>query len=237
MAADTYGNFIDGEWVPAASGETFENRSPANTDDLIGLFAKSSKDDVDRAIAAAEDAYAGWRLVPAPRRAEILFRAAQLFAERKDALCARHDPRDGQGGRRDRRRRAGSHRHGAADGGRGPPPPRPDRAVRAAQQVRDVGPPADRRVRHDHRLELSDGGALVEDSPGARLRQHGRLQARRRSAALGHSFRADARRRRRAARRRQPGDRRRSGRRRAARRRIPRSASSRSPGRPPPGAS
>jgi alpha-ketoglutaric semialdehyde dehydrogenase len=83
MAAHTYHNFIGGEWVPAGSGATFENRNPANTDDLVGLFARSSKEDVDRAIAAAGDAYASWRLVPAPRRAEILFRAAQLFAERK----------------------------------------------------------------------------------------------------------------------------------------------------------
>ena len=87
MAADTYHNLIGGEWVPAASGETFENRNPANTDDLVGLFAKSSRADVDRATAAAEEAYVSWRLVPAPRRAEILFRAAQLFAERKDAYA------------------------------------------------------------------------------------------------------------------------------------------------------
>jgi aldehyde dehydrogenase (NAD+) len=79
----TYNNFINGEWVPSASGETFENRSPANTDDLIGLFQKSNQDDVRRAIEAATKAYADWRLVPAPRRAEILYRAAQIFTDRK----------------------------------------------------------------------------------------------------------------------------------------------------------
>jgi alpha-ketoglutaric semialdehyde dehydrogenase len=83
----TYHNFIDGSWVPAVSGEVFENRNPANTGDLIGLFQKSTRDDVDRAIEAARTAYAHWRLVPAPRRAELLFRAAQLIAERKESLA------------------------------------------------------------------------------------------------------------------------------------------------------
>jgi aldehyde dehydrogenase (NAD+) len=83
MSVPTYSNFINGEWVPAASGETFENRNPANTEDLIGHFQKSAPADVERAVAAAERAYAAWRLVPAPGRAEVLYRAAQLFAERK----------------------------------------------------------------------------------------------------------------------------------------------------------
>src|SRR5262245_15373437 len=80
-------NFIDGGWVPSVSGQTFENRSPANTDDLIGVFQKSTATDVVRAIDAAKRAYEHWRLVPAPRRAELLFRAAQLIADRKEALA------------------------------------------------------------------------------------------------------------------------------------------------------
>jgi acyl-CoA reductase-like NAD-dependent aldehyde dehydrogenase len=87
MPAQTYNNFINGEWVASSSGEVFENRNPANSDDLVGYFQKSTKDDVERAVAAAEDAFRSWRLVPAPRRAEILYRAAQLFAERKDAYA------------------------------------------------------------------------------------------------------------------------------------------------------
>lgn len=85
----TYRNFIDGAWTDSDSGQLFENRNPADRDDLIGLFQKSSKSDVQRAIAAARHAYASWRLVPAPKRAEILFRAAQLIADRKEALA--HD--------------------------------------------------------------------------------------------------------------------------------------------------
>ena len=84
MSVQTYANFINGAWTPAASGATFENRSPADTSDLIGRFAASGPEDVTRAVAAAADAYTTWRQVPAPKRAEILLRAAQLFAERKD---------------------------------------------------------------------------------------------------------------------------------------------------------
>jgi aldehyde dehydrogenase (NAD+) len=83
----TYHNFIDGEWVPAASGEVFENRNPANTDDLIGCFAKSAKADAERAIDAATRAFERWRLVPAPKRAEILYRAGQLLVDRKERLA------------------------------------------------------------------------------------------------------------------------------------------------------
>ncbi len=80
----TYHNYIDGEWTPSASGEVFENRNPADADDLIGVFQKSTRQDVDRAIDAARRAYERWRLVPAPRRAEIVFRAAQILVGRKD---------------------------------------------------------------------------------------------------------------------------------------------------------
>src|SRR5438046_7111 len=85
--ATTYHNFIDGAWVPSVSGDSFENRNPANTGDLLGVFQKSTPADVERAIDAARRAFELWRLVPAPRRAEILFRAAQLIADRKDALA------------------------------------------------------------------------------------------------------------------------------------------------------
>jgi acyl-CoA reductase-like NAD-dependent aldehyde dehydrogenase len=85
--ATTYDNYIDGKWSPSASGQTFENRNPANTDDLIGVFQKSTRRDVETALAAAARAYEKWRLVPAPRRAELLFRAAQLLLERKEQFA------------------------------------------------------------------------------------------------------------------------------------------------------
>ena len=81
---NVYHNFIDGEWVEASTGETFEDRNPADTRDVVGIFQRSGKADVDQAIEAAKQAFLKWRLVPAPRRAEIIFRAAEILAERKE---------------------------------------------------------------------------------------------------------------------------------------------------------
>src|SRR5215813_820376 len=77
-------NFIDGEWVASSTGETFENRNPADTREVVAIFQKSGKDDVNAAVEAAKRAFERWRLVPAPRRAEIVFRAAEMLAERKE---------------------------------------------------------------------------------------------------------------------------------------------------------
>src|SRR6266550_7022586 len=79
-----YKNFIGGEWVESSTGETFENRNPADTREVVGLFQRSAKADVDAAVEAARHAFAKWRLVPAPRRAEIMFRAAEMLLERKE---------------------------------------------------------------------------------------------------------------------------------------------------------
>jgi alpha-ketoglutaric semialdehyde dehydrogenase len=81
----TFQNYIGGEWVDSASGETFESTSPA-TGDSIGVFPKSNAEDVDRAVAAARAAFEEWRLVPAPKRGEILYRFANLLIEEKDDL-------------------------------------------------------------------------------------------------------------------------------------------------------
>jgi alpha-ketoglutaric semialdehyde dehydrogenase len=77
-------NFIDGEWVESVTGETFEDRNPADSRDVVGIFQKSGKEDVDSAIEAAKRAFVKWRLVPAPRRAEIVYRAAEMLIERKE---------------------------------------------------------------------------------------------------------------------------------------------------------
>jgi acyl-CoA reductase-like NAD-dependent aldehyde dehydrogenase len=85
-AAKAFKNFIGGEWVDASSGETFETKSPA-TGETLGVFPRSSADDVDRAVEAAKAAYEEWRLTPAPKRGEILFRFGQLLADHKDEVA------------------------------------------------------------------------------------------------------------------------------------------------------
>jgi len=81
-----YKNFINGKWVESSSGNTFENRNPANTDELLGVFQKSNADDVKKALNAASEAYKKWRLVPAPKRGEILYRVAAKMWERKEEI-------------------------------------------------------------------------------------------------------------------------------------------------------
>jgi len=84
MTFPTYHNLIGGEWVPAASGKTLQNLNPADHSDVVGAFPSSHAADIDAAVAAAKKAYATWRLVPAPKRAEILLRTGSLLQERKE---------------------------------------------------------------------------------------------------------------------------------------------------------
>jgi aldehyde dehydrogenase (NAD+) len=79
-------NYINGKWMDSKSGETFRSINPANKNEVIGIVSKSGREDVNQAIRAAREAYEGWRLTPAPRRGEILFRAAELLLRKKDAL-------------------------------------------------------------------------------------------------------------------------------------------------------
>ncbi len=83
---DLYTHYIDGQWVESASGETFENRNPANGD-LVGEFAKGSAAEIGRAVGAAKRAFATWRLYPAPHRGEILYKVGQLLREQKESLA------------------------------------------------------------------------------------------------------------------------------------------------------
>src|SRR3954453_944691 len=85
VAANTYRNYIDGAWGDSESGEQFEDTNPA-TGEVIGSFPRSAAADTDRAVAAAHGAYASWRLYPAPKRAEILFKVAELLRDRKPEL-------------------------------------------------------------------------------------------------------------------------------------------------------
>ena len=92
-SARIFKNFINGEWVAPRSGKTHLNRNPANTDEVVGEFPLSTQADVDAAVAAAGEAYKTWRLVPAPKRAEILFRAAEVLVKRKED-CSRDMTRE-----------------------------------------------------------------------------------------------------------------------------------------------
>jgi aldehyde dehydrogenase (NAD+) len=81
-----YLNCIAGRWVPARSGRTFANHNPANGDHL-GDYPASGPEDVNDAVAAAAAAFPSWRLTPAPKRAEIVFRAGEIIRARKEDLA------------------------------------------------------------------------------------------------------------------------------------------------------
>lgn len=78
-------NYINGEWVE--SDQTFENRSPANQDDVVGLFMKGTAADVLRAADAADAAFKAWSKMPAPARGGMLYKVADILEKNLDSLA------------------------------------------------------------------------------------------------------------------------------------------------------
>jgi len=81
-------NFIGGRWVPARSGATIVDRNPADADDVIGEYARSSAQDVADAVAAAHAAQPAWAATPMPKRGDYLLRLGGVIERDKDALAA-----------------------------------------------------------------------------------------------------------------------------------------------------
>ena len=80
-------NFVSGEWVEASSGATFENRNPADWDDVIGTFPRSGADDVERAVQSAKRGFALWSRTPAPLRGDVLRKIGDLMSSRKEEIA------------------------------------------------------------------------------------------------------------------------------------------------------
>src|SRR5512134_1799570 len=87
MPDTTFQNFIGGQWVGAASGRTIETRNPADTDELVGVYPRGDAGDARQAIEAARDAQPAWAAIPAPKRGEILYRAANILESRADSVA------------------------------------------------------------------------------------------------------------------------------------------------------
>jgi acyl-CoA reductase-like NAD-dependent aldehyde dehydrogenase len=81
VSVETYKNLINGDWIASRSGETFNNSNPADINDLVGRFQSSVEEDVIAAIEAAEQAFQSWRYVSPSKKAEILYKAADLLEE------------------------------------------------------------------------------------------------------------------------------------------------------------
>jgi len=132
--AKKFQNFIDGKWVDAASGKTFENRNPARWDEVVGVFPKSGKEDVGDAVRAARAAFDGWRLTPAPKRGDIMRAVGDLMVARKEDLARQMTREMGRCLPR-RGGRPGRNRHGVLCGRGGAAPLRKHRPLRASGQV------------------------------------------------------------------------------------------------------
>ncbi len=85
--AKEYQNFINGKPVPARSGKRYENRNPADRDDLIGTFPSSGAEDVADAVAAAKAAYPEWRSLPSQARGDIMRRTTEMLVEHKEEIA------------------------------------------------------------------------------------------------------------------------------------------------------
>src|SRR2546429_5631561 len=96
VAPRIFKNFINGEWVESRSGKTYEDRNPANSDELVGMFVASTDEDVDAAVEAAAEAYKKWRLGPAAKRAGNLFPAAELLVQRQKGFSQDMNPGKGE---------------------------------------------------------------------------------------------------------------------------------------------
>ena len=86
MATPHLKNFIDGRWLDSVSGDAFEDLDPA-TGEVLATATKSTVADIDKAVEAAKRAADAWRLYPAPKRGEILYRAGEIMLQRKDELA------------------------------------------------------------------------------------------------------------------------------------------------------
>ena len=176
-------NYVGGEWRESASGESYEKRSPWRPSQVTGVYPASDAADGRAAVEAAGHAFPAWAALPPAQRAAYFDKAADGDRGSRRADRAGHDGRDGQAAAR------GAHGGHAR---RHHPPLRRRRGLAADRRgLRALGaepaalhaPPAARRRRADHALELPDRDPRLEARPGAHPRQHGRVEARLRGAA------------------------------------------------------
>lgn len=80
-----YGLYIDGRWGPSSSKRWFTTSNPA-TGEGLATMTEGNGEDVEKAVSAASSAYPKWRSLPAPRRGDILLKAALIMRRRKDEL-------------------------------------------------------------------------------------------------------------------------------------------------------
>ncbi|MDN6233291.1 MAG: aldehyde dehydrogenase family protein, partial [Staphylococcus simulans] len=77
--------YINGEWVDSASGETIDVINPA-TEEVLGQVAKGNKEDVDKAVQAAKDVYLEFRHSSVEYRRDLLDKIVKEYENRKQDI-------------------------------------------------------------------------------------------------------------------------------------------------------
>src|SRR5947208_3280951 len=86
-AVSEFRNFIGGEWTPATGGSVTENRNPADTRELVGVFAASQPEDAQAAVDAAARAFPAWSATPIGKRAQVLQKAADWLDAHAESIA------------------------------------------------------------------------------------------------------------------------------------------------------
>jgi len=86
--AESYQNYINGEWRASSTGETVASVNPANRHDIVGIVPNSGRDDLESAVAAADAARKAWRKLAGPARGQFLYKAADILESRLDDIAA-----------------------------------------------------------------------------------------------------------------------------------------------------
>jgi aldehyde dehydrogenase (NAD+) len=82
-----YKNYINGVWLDASKGNTFNNINPAKKNTYGDEFQDSSAVDVDRAVEVAHEAFRMWKNTPAPKRGEIMYKVAEILVRDKECIA------------------------------------------------------------------------------------------------------------------------------------------------------
>jgi len=82
-----YKNYVGGVWINSSTGNTFKNIDPAHKEQVVSEFQDSDKKDVDHAVEVAHDAFKMWKNTPAPKRGEIMFKAAAILERDKECIA------------------------------------------------------------------------------------------------------------------------------------------------------
>ncbi|MFB4166240.1 aldehyde dehydrogenase family protein, partial [Alteribacillus sp. JSM 102045] len=83
----TYLNYIGGEWLKGKTDDLQKSMNPANNNDIVGHFQKSTREDLDKAVAAAKEAQTPWRKLAAPERGNFLYKVADVLESRVDDIA------------------------------------------------------------------------------------------------------------------------------------------------------